>query len=31
MNVESQRRWLHRVPKEPAGGARLNLTFWQVK
>jgi alkylated DNA repair dioxygenase AlkB len=27
MNATVQRRWQHRVPKEPAAGERINLTF----
>ncbi|HLG69997.1 MAG TPA: alpha-ketoglutarate-dependent dioxygenase AlkB [Chloroflexota bacterium] len=27
MEGECQRRWQHRVPKEPASGERINLTF----
>ena len=27
MSVESQRRWQHAIPREPAAGPRMNLTF----
>lgn len=27
MTGDTQRQWLHRVPKEPAAGERINLTF----
>ena len=30
MSGETQRQWQHRVPKEPATGERINLTFRQV-
>lgn len=30
MAGESQREWQHRVPKEPAEGERINLTFRRV-